>query len=341
MKSSESPPDLQRRRIGWKQGLILVKLALAAVLLYVLFARGAINLDSLQPLAEQPAAVAIAALLILSTLVFAAIRWSIILRVLGLPLPFVSLLHIQNIATFAGQFLLGTASADAVRGVYVWRSLRGRTARIALSILVDRALGMVSLFLIAAMLMAAMWGRVGAVPQLRVIAFSLALVLAGSFAGLLLFLFAPASMTRLRFLAAGRPRLDQLLAQAQEIVFAFRNNLLAGFAALLLALAGQAASVIGLAVLALTLKIGTLPVLDYMLATPLALTASMLPITPGGLGIGEAAFNQVCRWLETAPSGAAYASIFLAYRAVSMLVLVVGPISLVLHRSEPAGGPAK
>src|SRR3990172_10836151 len=139
MKSSDSP-EPQRRRTGWKYVLLLVKLALGGILLFLLFTRGAINLDALRPLAEQPAAVAVAALLILSTLIFAAIRWSIILRVLGLPLPLLSLLHIQNIATFAGQFLLGTASADAVRGVYAWRALRERPARITLSILADRAL---------------------------------------------------------------------------------------------------------------------------------------------------------------------------------------------------------
>lgn len=340
MKSSDSP-DPQRRRAGWKYALILVKLALGGILLFLLFTRGAINLESLQPLAERPAAVVVSALFILSTLVFAAIRWSIILRVLGLPLPLLSLLHIQNIATFAGQFLLGTASADAVRGVYAWRALRGRTARITLSILADRALGMVSLILIGGLLVAALWDRVQAVPQLRVVALSLALVLGGTLIILLLLFFAPASLTRLQMLAARRPRLERLIMQAREVVLAFRNNLFAGFAALVMSLIGQVASILGLSVLAINLKIGTLPVLDYMLATPLALVANMLPITPGGLGVGEAAFDQVCRWLEPSPSGAAYASIFLAYRAVSMLVLIVGPISFFLHRSEAVGNSAK
>ena len=340
MKSSSCSEPQQKRSLR-KVVLLLVKLAISGLLLFLLFTRGSINLDALLPLTEQPGAVLTSALLILSTLVFAAIRWSIILRVVGVPLPLMSLLHIQNIATFAGQFLLGTASADAVRGVYAWRALRGGTAKITLSILADRALGIIALFLVAGLLMALQWNRVQEVPELRLLAFSLALVLGGMLVVVLAFFFVPVSVTRMQLFAAEAPRLIQFLMHTRDVVVAFRRNPLAALVGLFLSLMGQIASVLGLAVLANNLKIGTLPVIDYMLATPLALMASMLPITPGGLGVGEAAFDQVCRWLELSPSGAAYASIFLAYRAVSILVLLVGPISLILYKSEAVNSPAK
>ena len=53
-------------------------------------------------------------------------------------------------------------------------------------------------------------------------------------------------------------------------------------------------------------KIGVLSAVDYMFAVPLTLIVNALPLTPSGIGVGEAAFDQICRWLEPAPSGAAF-----------------------------------
>jgi hypothetical protein len=53
-----------------------------------------------------------------------------------------------------------------------------------------------------------------------------------------------------------------------------------------------------------TMHIGNISLLDISIAAPLALVANVLPFTPGGLGIGEAAFDQICRWLVPSPTSA-------------------------------------
>jgi len=78
---------------------------------------------------------------------------------------------------------------------------------------------------------------------------------------------------------------------------------------------------------------------DYMFAVPLTLMVNALPLTPGGIGVGEAAFDQICRWLEPTPSGAAYSSIFFAFRVVSTLTCIPGVISLAIYRNLARAGP--
>jgi glycosyltransferase 2 family protein len=73
---------------------------------------------------------------------------------------------------------------------------------------------------------------------------------------------------------------------------------------------------------------------------PLTLVANALPLTPNGIGIGEAAFDQICRWLEPVPSGAAYSSIFFAYRTISMLASLPGLVSFVIYRNKTASDPS-
>ena len=91
--------------------------------------------------------------MVLLTLPIAALRWSIILRILGLRLPLMALVHMHAHRHRDGQFLFGTASADAVRGIYAWRALRGHTPRIAVSLLADRALSLAAMITLATLFM--------------------------------------------------------------------------------------------------------------------------------------------------------------------------------------------
>ncbi len=91
--------------------------------------------------------------------------------------------------------------------------------------------------------------------------------------------------------------------------------------------------------LAEAIKIGMLSAVDYMFAVPLTLIVNALPLTPSGIGVGEAAFDQICRWLEPTPSGAAYSSIFFAFRVVSTLTCIPGLISLALYRNAARSSP--
>ncbi len=66
------------------------------------------------------------------------------------------------------------------------------------------------------------------------------------------------------------------------------------------------------------------------------MVANILPFTPGGLGVGEAAFELICRWLAPSIISAPYASIFFAFRAVSMVMLIPGAIAFAMHRQGVA-----
>src|SRR3990167_11167828 len=63
--------------------------------------------------------------------------------------------------------------------------------------------------------------------------------------------------------------------------------------------------------------------IDYLIAIGVTQIANLIPATPGGLGIGEAAFSNIILLLN--PSiPAAYATIFLAYRIIGVLVYLPG-----------------
>jgi uncharacterized membrane protein YbhN (UPF0104 family) len=71
---------------------------------------------------------------------------------------------------------------------------------------------------------------------------------------------------------------------------------------------------------------------DYGIAGLYAVIANSLPVTPGGLGIGEGAFASACIMLAPQAAHAAYGTIFLAFRCVFMLSTLSG---LVAYLAEP------
>src|SRR5712691_5223601 len=277
----------------------LAKTALGVTLLAALVFWGRIDLNVLLELAAVPWAVVTCLALLFLALPLAALRWGIFLRALGVSIPFVNLFHFVAIGLLTNVLLLGSAGGDAVRGLYAWRALGRSGGRVAVSVVAAVACVAGACLLFAA-------------PDLT----------------------RPIEARLLRW-----PALANLLAQAREMILMLRTNPLSLLAAFALAFATQILTVFAVAVLAGAIKIGVLNPVDYMFAVPFTLIVNALPLTPSGIGVGEAAFDQICRWLELTPSGAAYSSIFFAFRVVSTLTCIPGLISLAVYRNAARSHP--
>jgi uncharacterized protein (TIRG00374 family) len=311
----------------------LARLALGIAFLVALYHFGFLDIRALAPLRHAPLTVAAAAGLTLATLPIATWRWAIILRAQSLVVPLLPLLRAICISTFIGQVSFGPTSADAVRAIYAWRLLGRARGRIAVSVLADRALGSFSLLAVTAATMTLRWERAREVPELRLLVVSLLVCLGGATIAWATLLAAP-SLLRLNLPRLHRyPRLQRLAAQIHDVLLAFRKRPAALGAALLLSFVIHILTITGFLLIAQTLAVGDVTLLDVAAAAPLAMVANILPFTPGGLGVGEAAFEQICRWLAPAATlSAPYASIFFAFRAVSLVTVIPGAIAFVMHQ---------
>jgi glycosyltransferase 2 family protein len=70
-----------------------------------------------------------------------------------------------------------------------------------------------------------------------------------------------------------------------------------------------------------------------LFAFPLGMLAIAVPITPAGIGVGQAAFYAVCN-LALPGSGSAGANAFTIYQAVTIPVFLLGLIPYIAHRHE-------
>lgn len=339
MVSRASPvaqANAARRRRVWGG---LAKTALGLLLLAALLFWGQIDLRALSQLVDHPFVIVGCLTLLLLALPIAAIRWRILLRALEVSIPFVNLLHFVAIGILSNMFLLGNLGGDAIRGLYAWRSV-GRTGdRIAVSILADRVSAMFALLFLCLIFSVFNWRRMQQVPALSALGVSAVIAVAACIVAIgILFAF-PRLIGALERLLSRWPRARSLVSRGGEIVIILRTNVPALLAALVLAVTIQILVIISVAILANALKIGTLGVTDMMLAVPLTLAVNALPLTPNGIGVGEAAFDQICHWLEPTPTNAPYSSIFFAFRVIYTLTGLPGLFSLVIYRNSARSEP--
>jgi hypothetical protein len=170
------------------------------------------------------------------------------------------------------------------------------------------------------------------VPALAALGTSIIVVFAASIIGLCVLFAAPDLIRSLELALLRWPFIANLLVQMRRIILMLRTSPLSLLVAFALALVTQILTVFAVLALAEAIKIGVLSATDYMFAVPLTLIVNALPLTPSGIGMGEAAFDQICHWLEPTPSGAAYSSIFFAFRVVSYLTCLPGLVSLIIYR---------
>ena len=312
----------------------LAKTALGVTLLAALVFWGRIDLNVLLELAAAPWAVATCLALLFLALPLAALRWGIFLRALGVSIPFVNLFHFVAIGVLTNVLLLGSAGGDAVRGLYAWRRLAAAAGASPC-----RSSPTFAVLFISLAFSLFYWRQMQQVPALAALGTSIVVATVAFVAGACL-LFAAPDLTRpIEARLLRWPMLVNLLAQARGMILMLRTDPLSLLAAFALALATQILTVFAVAVLAGAIKIGVLNPVDYMFAVPFTLIVNALPLTPSGIGVGEAAFDQICRWLEPTPSGAAYSSIFFAFRVVSTLTCIPGLISLAIYRNAARSHP--
>ncbi len=230
-----------------------------------------------------------------------ALRWHILLRAQGIDLRLWRTIRVLATSVFFANFLPGAAGGDLIRGVYVYKAAPGRRAAAMLSILIDRLIGLVAFVLLG---LAAMLTRpIGRGP----LEFSV-LALSALFIALLVLLFfyghvMAQVLQRLAARAQCAARADRRRYRrgAPAICADWRST---GLAMLL------SVVIVGFAVGPIVLIAEAMPfagpnfigpsTADYGIAGLYALIANSLPVTPGGLGIGEGAFASACHHARAA-----------------------------------------
>jgi len=252
-------------------------------------------------------------------------RWQVLLRGVGVEARFWRVQKLGFIGQFFSNIIPGMTGGDLVKAIMVARDHPEQKPAAVLSVIVDRMIGLLGLAVVAS---AALLFQHGRFPSTEL---KLNLILGAIVAGACVVMSRRLRRAvKLDKLMAALPfaetlkKLDRAALLYREAGWRVAYSVVASFAVHGMIL--WSISVLGGAI---GIRIG---LLDYFSLAPLALIAQSLPLTPGGVGVGEAAF--IYFFAPAGVAGAAALAISLSYRVVQTLVSLIGGV-LLLARHEP------
>jgi uncharacterized membrane protein YbhN (UPF0104 family) len=269
----------------------VARIAIGLGLLYYLVVSGALDWRSLGGLVDEWPLTFAAGGLLVGALFLIAWRLCLLLHAPGFDISLSSSLRLTLIGLFFNVSLPGAAGGDVVKIYYAAAGNEGRRTEVATILLLDRLAGLIALA-VWPLLIAPFFFQI--IMENRVIAallgvgLAVAIGLGGAVAVSFSSHFGPGSIAAktLRRLPGG-----SLLERILLTVHSYRAH------------RSALAKAIGVSLLAHTLTMGGMLVLaesmaggmawEMALLMPLGFVANAIPLTPGGLGVGEAAFDTL------------------------------------------------
>ena len=216
-----------------------------------------------------------------ASLALGTARWRLLLRAFDVPLPRREAWRLYLAGHFLSIFAAGSTGGDVAKAAIVAARFPGRRMRGILSIVVERAIGLLCLVFPLGAAHILLLGHPGAETALRASGVAMALLVVGAIVWIALFLpdWSPrlgrSRNAALRRLAAPlglcRSALDDRAATNGAGNLSIANHVVAAFCGAALARAAGA-------------EVALVPAMAAML---LANAVALIPVTPGGLGLRE------------------------------------------------------
>ena len=226
----------------------------------------------------------------LIALVLTFVRWFVLVRALGVPFRLRDAVSIGFIGNLFNLVIPGAVGGDVIKAAFLFRMGMNKTQAVA-SMVIDRVLGLLGLFVLAGVSGAGAWSSAG--PEARwLIGLVWAAVTAG-FVGLAI-LFTPALYRPLGRLVAGRGRLATIWEEMIGSASTYRARLGTVAAMLAMAVGIHSLYVVAFYLSDLALFRAHVPTLvDHFLIVPVVLFTTAAPLPFGAMGVSEQASRQL------------------------------------------------
>ena len=306
----------------WKYVLLVLKYAFAGGILYYLLATGKLDLSKISEILERKTLVLHVVVSLVSIYALMALRWFCLLQWQDVPATWTSVVRIQCIGIFFSSFMPGAVGGDLIKAYYIAQENRNHRTRAILSIIVDRFVGLETLMIVSFVALVVNYRLVLAQDSIRMMAISIGLYLAASAIGLALIYSDSARNWAGKI---NRFRVFRSLQNSDIVtrIFDALNSYVHQKAKLLMVLGITV--IIDVIFVYIFFAIGremgesSLSLSSYFTAVPLGILAMTLPITPGGIGIGQGAFYAIFL-LFGAASGSIGVTIISVYQIIALPV---------------------
>lgn len=266
----------------------LFKVAVAILIIYIMIEKNLFNPEDLLKTITIKDLIFCTALVLLG-IYLSALRWLLLLRGQGFDLTMGNVFSLQLVGLFFNFVVPGGVGGDLVKGYYLVKANDDRKFLAATSIVMDRLLGLWTIILLVIASGPLIGRDIMQNPKLYY-TYRGVLIAGTVFTGALLIGFSDRFYdSGWMFRKFGRLPYGKAVVESYEAVHAYCTKLTIVGKAVVLSICLQLSSVVFFYLIGKSMGVD-MSFGSYMFLVPLGFVASSLPITPGGIGIGQMAF---------------------------------------------------
>jgi uncharacterized protein (TIRG00374 family) len=315
---------------------LILKIAFAAGVLYWMAHSGKLNLLVVGHAFQEHWQLAL--FLVFTLYLQVAIiswRWNILNGALGFGISYREAFSLSMIGLLFTVVIPGSVGGDVIKAYYVGTRVPKRRAHALTTILMDRFLGLLSLLSLAA---AGVCWNAPIILHNKVMT-TIATFVVAAFLGSCVFLIAAVffsnQLTGLLRRLVERVPLAQHAVKSCEALEAFRAKPGVLVIGVLMSLPSHLIACLGMRIAMGMVGAAEMPLERFLLIVPLGLISTVIPLSPGGVGIGQAAFYGLCEALSPG-TGPAASNAFTVYQTLQVAVYLSGFVSYLSHKKIEA-----
>lgn len=261
------------------------------------------------------------------------LRWGVLVRCLGIRLHLVEAFRLGAIGFLLSFVSAGSVGGDLFKAIFLAGRAKGQALEAVASVAVDRVLGLHGLLVVGAIALSLVRIEPSNEPLL--------IVRHGAIWGAVI-----VTIILLALVGGGRrlqaqlqgieryPTLGRIFHRVADPLSVFHSHPWALAAGVVISLTIHTLLTTSLYLIARGLYSAPPTLAEHFLIAPAALLASALPITPAGLGVFEAAFEQLYHWVPEPDTDASGTLVALTFEVVRLVLAGIGIIFYWTAESE-------
>lgn len=210
-------------------------------------------------------------------------RWQLLIQAQRVSVPFRSAWSLTMIGMLFNVVVPGSVGGDLAKGYYVARAVEGRATEAAASVILDRIIGLIGLLFLGTVMSMVSLPQIVRDPRML----SLGAAIVGGFLGMIVCLYLAMILGR----RIGEfHKIPVTIRKAFQAIYAYHGNAPVLLLAFALSVLNQLVACTMYYIAFRATGAATLPLAQFFLIVPLGLVATAIPLSPAGLGVGQAAF---------------------------------------------------
>ena len=313
----------------------VLKLLFSVSIIYILIQYNIININDIALLTKNYTLVLYSLIIFFTIIILASLKWWLLLISANYNIPFLMTYLLYSTGLFFNNFMPGGTGGDIIKGVYLYKFVAESQRTGALfTIIIDRIIGLHALTIIALSSYFLLIKKISF--ELN---FALIFVIFIAIFSMPIFFYVIMSIEKfLKYIIIKNFKIDIIIKLEDifsRLVIAFDNykdKKLYLSSCWIISVVNHLLTLSCFYIVTIILEINMLDIFEVIYVGSFSLMANFIPLTPGGIGIGEGAFNYFAESLQGNDlSNIAYGSIFfLAFRVLFTLVTLTGVISYIL-----------